>query len=306
MTELWIVLGFFASVLCVVIAGGYLLILRRTGDDAGKAPGERADLRNDRWNVSTLARATRLLGEFFPSAARADNPIRHRLVAAGYYQASATTIFYGAKCAAALAAGGALALVAALRQGELAIAMLPALGGAGFGYLLPTRLLEHAIRQRCRRIQRALPTALDLCALSLESGQTLDQALLETSRGLERSCKDLSTELEIVHMEVRASHDRSSALRNLAERTGEPETRKVVTLLLDADRFGTSIVPALRNHSKYLRTRLRQKAHEAARKVSVKLIFPVFFLIFPSVILVTLGPALIMVFTQLHSLLDVK
>jgi tight adherence protein C len=100
-----------------------------------------------------------------------------------------------------------------------------------------------------------------------------------------------------------AGHLRADAFRNLAIRTGEPELRKLSNLLIDSDRFGSSLAPALKTHAKYLRTRFRQQAQEAARKVGVKLIFPVFFLIFPSVLLVTLGPACIMMYTQLQVLL---
>jgi tight adherence protein C len=106
-----------------------------------------------------------------------------------------------------------------------------------------------------------------------------------------------------MHLELRAGAARADALRGFAERAHEPEVRKFVALMLDTDRFGSSIGPALRTHTHYLRTRFRQAAQERARKVAVKLIFPVFFLIFPSVVLVTLGPAAILIYTQLGSLL---
>jgi tight adherence protein C len=100
-------------------------------------------------------------------------------------------------------------------------------------------------------------------------------------------------------MDLRTSTSRADSLRALADRNGEPELKKLSSLFIDTDRFGTSLAPALRNHARYLRIRLRQQAQEAARKVGVKLIFPVFFLIFPSVILVTLGPAVMLIMTQM-------
>ena len=104
-------------------------------------------------------------------------------------------------------------------------------------------------------------------------------------------------------LELKAGGTRSDVLWGLADRSGDVEVRKLVALLVDTDRFGTSLAPALRSHAKYLRTRRRQKAQETARKLSVKLVFPVFFLIFPSILLVTLGPALIAVFSHLLPML---
>src|SRR5205823_3897922 len=146
---------------------------------------------------------------------------------------------------------------------------------------------------RARRIRRAVPVALDLLVLSVEAGQSLNQAIVVTSNELRIPHPDLSEELAQVYRELRAGKSRADALLQLGARNGDPELKKVSSLLIDSDRFGTSVGPALRNHAKYLRIRMRQHAQEAARKVSVKLIFPVFFLIFPSVLLVTLGPAVL-------------
>jgi tight adherence protein C len=115
---------------------------------------------------------------------------------------------------------------------------------------------------------------------------------------------DLASEFTQLQLELRADATRSDALRNFAARTQDPELRKFASLLIETDRFGSSLGPALRTHSKYLRTRFRQKAQEGARKVSVKLIFPIFFLIFPSVLLVTLGPAVILLTTQLKNIFE--
>ena len=129
--------------------------------------------------------------------------------------------------------------------------------------------------------------------LGPEAGQSRGQRREHTSRALKSSHPGLSSGLGHTDLERRARDARVEALRNLADRTGEPELRKLSNLLIDSDRFGTSLGPALRTHAKYLRTRMRQQAQEAARKVGVKLIFPVFFLIFPSVLLVTLGPTVL-------------
>ncbi|MEI9814013.1 MAG: type II secretion system F family protein [Acidobacteriota bacterium] len=112
----------------------------------------------------------------------------------------------------------------------------------------------------------------------------------------------MASEFNQLHLELRAEASREDALRNFAARTQDQEIRKFAALMLDTDRFGSSLGPALRSHSRYLRTRFRQSAQVRARKVAVKLIFPVFFLIFPSVILVTLGPAAILIFQQMANL----
>ena len=134
----------------------------------------------------------------------------------------------------------------------------------------------------------------------MEAGQGLDASVQETSRGLRKNHPELSDELDILSVELRTATSRVESLRSLAERNGESELSKLAALFIDTDRFGTSLGPALRNHSRYLRIRLRQQAQEAARKVGVKLIFPVFFLIFPSVILITLGPAVMLIHKQLN------
>jgi tight adherence protein C len=153
------------------------------------------------------------------------------------------------------------------------------------------------------RLRRALPAALDLLVLAVEAGQGLDAAILDTSRGLRVTHPDLAAEFTQLHLELKANTTRAEALKNFADRSHDLELRKFANLLIDTDRFGTSLGPALKTHSRYLRIRFRQVAQEKARKVGVKLIFPVFFLIFPSVILVTLGPAVILIFGQMKNLL---
>jgi tight adherence protein C len=156
---------------------------------------------------------------------------------------------------------------------------------------------------RVGRLRRALPAALDLLVLAVEAGQGLDAAILDTGRGLRSTHPELASEFTLLHLELKANASRSDALRNFATRSHDMELRKFTNLLIDTDRFGTSVGPALKTHARYLRIRFRQIAQEKARKVGIKLIFPVFFLIFPSVILVTLGPALILLFTQMKTIM---
>ena len=126
---------------------------------------------------------------------------------------------------------------------------------------------------------------------------------MPSSRGLRVSYPDLAAEFTQLALELKANTSRADALKNFAARGRDMELKKFANLLIDTDRFGTSLGPALKTHARYLRIRFRQIAQEKARKVGVKLIFPVFFLIFPSVILVTLGPAVILIFTQMKNLM---
>jgi len=244
--------------------------------------------------VPTMATALEWVGDRRP--ANAGNSLRRLLSFAGYRAPSAVSIFQGIKYVATIALAG-FGIVVSLASGGDALLSAGALGALGF--LAPDRILKFLAERRRKRLRSALPAAMDLLVLSIEAGQSLDTALMETARGIRNTYPELAQELNTLTGDLRANTSRSESLRLFHERTGEPELKKVAALLTDTDRFGTSLGPAMRNHSRYLRQRSRQKSQEIARKVGVKLIFPVFFLIFPSVILVTLGPAVIMVSRQM-------
>jgi tight adherence protein C len=311
-TELLI--GLFFFVLAAVSAVGYVFVLRPSRNEAGAAPIP-APAGLDRRTLDqpemagaqgAVADLFRLIGEAMPGSQDRGNEARHKLVVAGYRWPSAVSIFLGIKSASALmlAAAGIWAAVIFQPGADPFQLLLAAICGAGFGFLLPDRVLDRLAKRRVDRIRRGLPAALDLMVLSIEAGQGLDAAILDTSRGLRATHPDLATEFTQLHLELRANTTRAEALRNFAERSKDMELRKFTNLLIDTDRFGTSLGPALKTHARYLRIRFRQLAQEKARKVGVKLIFPVFFLIFPSVILVTLGPAVILIFTQMQHMIE--
>ena len=242
-----------------------------------------------------------MLGRLIPERSSQRESARRLLLMAGYRWPSAVSMFLGIKFTSAFTLGVAGAW-ASLTFSDGSAASLASLCGLGFGFLLPDRVLERVASARGERMRRGLPAALDLLVLAVEAGQSVDAGILETSRGLRVAFPDLAAEFVQLNLELRAEASREDALRNFAARTQDSEIRKFAALIMDTDRFGTSLGPALRSHSHYLRTRFRQHAQEKARKVGVKLIFPVFFLIFPSVILVTLGPAVILIFTQMTKL----
>lgn len=300
MNASWMVLaGFFAFVLGVSSLAVYLLFGRR------QAEMEHSELigelliggEPERGLRSVLVSVFHELGAMMPSSEATRAAMRQRLNHAGYRGQESMTAYFGVKCASAMVMGVVVCLLAIWNQGTDSITIAgvfaSAVCGLGFGFLLPERFLDAMVAARNDRIRRALPSALDLIVMSLEAGQSLDQALVLASRGLGKFSQELSSELMQVHLETRASKSRVEAVQHLADRNGEPELRKLCNLLTDSDRFGSSLAPTLRQHSKFLRVRFRQRAQEQARKLTVKMVFPVFFLIFPSILVITLGPAVL-------------
>ena len=176
--------------------------------------------------------------------------------------------------------------------------------GVATGWILPKFVLEKKVAKRQDTLRLSLPDALDLLVVAVEAGLGLDQAMQYVGRELQWSHPELSEELSLVQLEMRAGKRRSEALRNLAERTGESEIKKLVAILIQNDRFGTSMGESLRNHSDFLRVRRRQEAEERAGKVGVKLVFPIFFFILPSMMLVAAGPGILQIFKYLFPMMN--
>jgi tight adherence protein C len=299
--------GFFLFIMAATAVLGYVFVLRpaRVGEAGGSGDTVTTNISGESPPAGTylLQRALQLMGEAVPASQAAANPIRRQLISAGYRGPAAVAIFYGIKTAGMSLVGFLLFCLAYNSTGQIFSASVAALCGAGFAYRLPDTILGILTRARGSRLRRALPSALDLLVLCLEAGYSLDAAILDAGRELRHAHPDLSDELALMHLELRAGRSRVDALRLLAERTREPEIKKLVSTLVDSDRFGTSLSQDLRTHAKYLRTRMRQNAQESARKVAVKLVFPVFFLVFPSVLLVTLGPAVLQMQEQFRIIL---
>jgi tight adherence protein C len=307
MTPAHLLIGFFVFTLSAVAAGGYVFVLRPSRVEGGVLDLPASMGLAQQPDMPTAQAAVvdmfRLIGEAMPGADAQGARVRQQLIFAGYRWPSAVSVFLGVKCATAvMLAVAAIGITMAFRSDPLA-ALLPAACGIGLGYMLPDRVVERLTQSRIGRLRRGLPAALDLMVLAIEAGQGLDAAILDTSRGLRTTHPDLAAEFTQLQLELKADTTRTEALKNFAARSRDLEIRKFANLLIDTDRFGTSLGPALKTHARYLRIRFRQIAQEKARKAGVKLIFPVFFLIFPSVILVTLGPAVILIFAQMKNML---
>jgi tight adherence protein C len=230
--------------------------------------------------------ALKRMGAVAPKSVSEMGKLQRALIAAGYRSREAIVVFFGIRLAAAIGcflAAGAL----------LHLNLIVALGGCGLGYLIPSMVLKRMAKKRQHRIRLGLPDVLDLLVVSVEAGLGLDQAIQRVGEELAFAHPDLSDELRLINLELRAGKGRSDALHNLAERTGVDDISSLVAMLVQTDKFGTSVAQSLRVHSETVRTKRRQRAEEAAAKTGVKMVFPLVFCIFPSIWVVTIGPAAI-------------
>ena len=239
------------------------------------------------------------VGEKAPRSAKELGTLRLRLVQAGYRREEALTIFFGIRIVFALALFGMFATSFVMKSN-----ITLALGGLAIGYVLPGMALARMAKKRSHRIRLALADALDLLVVSVEAGLGLDQALTRVGTELAFAYPELSDELRLVNLELRAGKPRPEALRNLADRTGVDDLGSLVTMLIQTDKFGTSVAQALRVYSETLRTKRRQRAEEAAAKTGVKMVFPLVFCIFPAIWVVTIGPAAIKFITVLMPMVN--
>jgi tight adherence protein C len=222
--------------------------------------------------------------------------VQQRLIRAGYRGDGAVKAFYGAKVFVPLLFCLAVLLSGLGHQGPFFFYV----AALGLGYLAPDFWLGRRIKKRQARIRAGLPDVLDLLVVCIEAGLSLDQATARTAEELKIAQSEVSDELGVVVLEQRAGRPRGDAWKHFAERTEVDSVRNLVSVLVQSEKFGTSIAKTLRVHSDTLRTQRRQRVEEQAAKTTVKLIFPLVFFIFPSLFLVTLGPAAIIMTESFH------
>ena len=214
--------------------------------------------------------------------------LRRRLARAGYYSVTALVVYSAATIATPIIL--AAAVISFLGMGP---GFVLALIAAAIGYLLPGLALGRLTELRKREIREGLPDALDLFIVCVEAGCGLDQAIVKASEELGLTYPALTYELRLITTEVRAGKPRMEAFKNFAARTQVDDVQSLVALLVQTDKFGTSIAQALRTHADTSRTKRRQKAEERAGKIGVKLVFPLVLFLFPALYIVILGPAVI-------------
>ena len=285
-------LGFvFVSLLVMGAAmalapSGANAIERRLGEVAGGPGAARVDVDSgfERTFVDTLKK----VGNALPRSPSEMGKLQQRLVTAGYRNNEAVAIFFGLRIGIALLLFALFASPIVARPN-----IILALAACGAGYILPGFFLARMAKRRQHRIRLGLPDALDLLVVSVEAGLGLDQAIQRVGDELAFAHPDLADELRLINLELRAGKPRSEALRNLGERTGVDDVSSLTTMLIQTDKFGTSVAQSLRVHSDTVRTKRRQRAEEAAAKTGVKMVFPLVFCIFPAIWVVTIGPAAI-------------
>ncbi len=227
------------------------------------------------------------------------NELKKSLIQAGIYHDKAPSIYFGLKLGLTVALP-VLAMPWLFGRGWPLVALLAIFFGlVALGYFIPTLVLSHLVETRQHKIKEGLPDALDLLVVCVEAGQGLNAAMKRVSDDLSLSNPILAREMSLVNLEISAGLERETALRNLAERTGVDDVASLTSMLIQADRFGTSLATSLKVQSETLRTTRRQKLEELAAKTPVKLVFPLLLFIFPALMVVIIGPAAIRIMENL-------
>ena len=235
------------------------------------------------------------LSKALPLSSTDTNRTRGWLIEAGYRESRHLTIYQGIRVLFAAVGFVSVLLISGVKSPPLLI------GVTGLGFFIPRFFLKRLINDRQTRIRLGMPDALDLTVICVEAGLALDQAMMRVGEDLRHAHPDLADEFYLMNLELRAGKPRAEALRNLYNRTGVDDIKALVTTLVQTDRFGTSIAQALRVHSDSLRTERRQRAEEQAAKTTIKMVPPLVVFVLPSIIIVTLGPAIIQLYRTLTS-----
>jgi len=308
-SALLIAVGTFAGVMLVIYLVYSLVVPRKTqvqrrlDELAARRNAPLADITIDTsvQQDSRFEKSVEAIGSALPLSAQTLSKARRMLIQAGYRKSSAPLIFYGFKVAAAAAAFAFLFMYTMSVKHDMRLAIILGCLGLIAGLLLPNVWLTEKLKKRQTDIFHTLPDVLDLMTVCVEAGLGLDASIIKITEERQFSKRVLAQEFSIVSQEIRAGKPRMDALRDLGERTGVEDIKALVALLIQTERLGASLSRSLRVHSDSLRTKRRQLAEEAAAKTTIKLVFPLAFFIFPSLLIVLLGPAVIRIFNVLFT-----
>lgn len=235
------------------------------------------------------------VGKLLPASPQQASRTQRMMLRAGYRRPESIQVMRGVKILFPIALAGVVYLTRLYQFNPPLVIVLTLL----FGYLVPEFWLSNRIQRRQQKLRRALPDALDLLVICVEAGLGIDQGMLRASEELKLSHPELSQELQLTNLEMRVGKTRLEALRELGHRTAVDDIKALVAMLVQTDRFGTSVAQSLRVHSDDMRLKRRQRAEEMAAKTTVKMVPPLVFFIFPALMVVILGPAVITLFRQL-------
>ena len=243
--------------------------------------------------VSFAERIAEPINRLVPTSAADAHKLQKQLMQAGFRSPHATAIYRSLQLVSMLVLPAAMVVLWMFMTRPLSTVFMAVLFAFAAGFILPRFILNRMIASRKLRITWGLADALDLMVITMEAGLGLNAAMLKVCEELKDVHPDISKEFELANLEIRVGRERSEALRNLAERTGVEDLNSLVGMLIQADRFGTSIARAIRVYSDSLRTKRRQRAEQAAQKAAFKLLLPLGVLLFPTMFIVILGPALL-------------
>ncbi len=298
--QLLVLLTVFAIVVGVTLTGmalispgymrGRLATFRGKADSGSLEP-------NDGWVEKVVKVAQPFSKLSVPEEGWERSALRTRFMNAGWRSPYAATLYFASKTLLALIAPGIAALVAmryypAMPGNRFMIVLLVT---ATLAYYIPNFVLDQTAKRRQRDIFENIPDALDLLTVCVEAGLSLERALVKVAGEIHIKSMVLAQELQLVLMEMRAGFTKERALRNFALRSGVEDVDTLVAMLIQSERFGTSMGTSLRVHSDNLRSKRRLLAEEAAAKIALKLLFPLIFFIFPTLLIVLVGPAAIQI-----------
>jgi tight adherence protein C len=264
--------------------------LKRLGEKAPSMATGSISIVEDR-SAELAERLASPLSRLLPPSAAEAKKLQKQLMQAGIRSSSGPVVFRAFHLISMAAFPAVVAISCALLARPLANATFYILLAFVVGFFLPRYVLRKMIRSRQQKVTWGLADALDLMVISIEAGLGLNAAMMKVASELKEVHPDISDEFELANLEIRVGRDREEALRNLAERTGVEDLRSLVAMLIQTDKFGSSIAKAIRAYSDSLRTKRRQRAEQAAQKAAVKLLFPLACFLFPTLFIAILGPA---------------
>jgi tight adherence protein C len=296
----------YAAIIFVSVTAAALVVLlpfapgraKQRLDAFADAAGFEERAAQAQWTQTVVNFAGKFAKLSLPSEGWENSPLRLRFLHAGYRGDTPVMLYFGAKTLLAVLFPVIAYVYIMLGNAKLGTngMLLMLLASGAIGYYLPNVVLSRLVFVRQREIFESFPDAADLLMVCVEAGLGLDAALVKVTEEMRLKSEALAEELHLVNLELRAGSSREKALRNLALRTGVEEVNTFATMLIQADRFGTSIGDSLRVFSEELRTKRQLRAEEMAAKIPLKLLFPMVFCIFPALLLVLLGPAFIQVY----------
>jgi len=267
--------------------------LRQLSQGVTSAAASQASLQEGRRASELAQRLASPLNRLAPPSAAEAKKLQKKLMQAGFRSPNSPITYRAIQLSVLAGFPGIVALGCALMARPLSSAALWILSAFVIGFFLPRYVLNKMIRTRQQRVRWGLADALDLMVISVEAGLGLNAAMMKVSSELKEVHPDISEEFDLANLEIRVGRDREEALRNLAERTGVDDLRSLVAMLIQTDRFGTSVARAIRVFADSLRTKRRQRAEQAAQKAAVKLLLPLACFLFPTLFIALLGPAVL-------------